>query len=76
MSANKVYRRNSKVTTIVQIDSPYLTPKEFAKRIGLTESAVRQRASKGEYPLKPRKTENDKIFINVALMTARALENK
>jgi len=64
------------MTTVVHIDTPYLTLDEYAKRIGLSKGAVAQRARKGEYPLKPRKTDKDTMFINMALMTKLALENK
>ncbi|PCI43996.1 MAG: hypothetical protein COB41_05620 [Proteobacteria bacterium] len=60
----------------IQLDTPYLTIREFAKRTGLSVRAVSQRASAGEYPLKPRKNDSEKIFINNALLMKQALERK
>ncbi len=65
-----------KSNVIVSIDTPYLTIEEYAKRIGLSSRAVAERARAGEYPLKPRKSSADKIFINNALLIKQALEAK
>ena len=60
----------------VHIDTPYLPIDEYARRTGQTPRAVLEQAKKGDLPVKPRKTENDKYFINNALLIKRALEQK
>lgn len=62
------------MSAIITIDTPYLTCDEYAKRVGLSKRAVQERAKNGEYPIKPRKTDNDTYFINNALLLKQALE--
>ena len=37
-------------TRIIQIDAPAVVPREYARRVGLSESAVRGKIARGEIP--------------------------
>jgi len=37
-------------TRIIQIDAPAVVPREYARRVGLSEAAVRQKIARGELP--------------------------
>lgn len=70
----------------VHIDTPYLTVEEYARRSGLSVRAVQlmccpskdkdgnQQAPK--LPLKPKSVAGEKTFINNALLTKQALEQR
>ncbi|WP_026160498.1 helix-turn-helix domain-containing protein [Teredinibacter turnerae] len=61
-------------SVIVNIDAPWLTPEEFAKRTGISVRTVRDYCAKGRLPIKPRKTDNERYWINNALLIKQALE--
>ncbi|WP_297531073.1 hypothetical protein [Thalassolituus sp.] len=60
----------------VQIDTPYLSVEEYAKRSGRTVRAVREMCAAGDLPTKPRKQPGERYMINNALLLKQALESK
>jgi DNA-directed RNA polymerase specialized sigma24 family protein len=60
----------------VIIDTAYLTVEEYAKRSGLSVSAVRMRCKRGQLPLAERESQGEKYLINNALLIQQALERK
>ncbi len=59
------------MTTPIIIDKPYLSVKEYAKKFGTTENAVRKRIAKGRIPSM---RQGRLLYINMALLTKEALE--
>ncbi len=59
----------------VQIDTPYLSVEEFAKRSGRTVRAVRDMCAAGDLPVKQRKKPGEHYMINNALLIKQALES-
>ena len=60
----------------ILVDTPYLSVKEYARRTGQTRGAVAQQARAGKLPVKPRNSDQEKIFINNALLLRQALNQK
>jgi len=58
----------------VLIDTPYLTADEYAKRSGLSYSAVLTRCKRGQLPVAERDEKGEKYMINNALLIKQALE--
>lgn len=59
----------------VQIDTPYLTVEEYARRSGRTVRAVRDLCAAGDLPTKPRKQSGERYMVNNALLMKQALES-
>ncbi len=59
----------------IVIDTPYVTPLEFARRAGLSERSVRHKIESGMILIKE-KTEGKKgsVFINMVHLTREAAE--
>lgn len=76
------------VSTIIQIDTPYITIDEFIRRAStgkedpqtgkedLTWRAVQEMCLKGKLPIKERENARGRIFINNALLTLQAVERR
>ncbi len=60
----------------VQIDTPYLTPDEYARRSGMTPRQVLERCKNGDLPVRKRNNERERYFVNNALLTKEALDAK
>lgn len=60
----------------IQVDSPYLTVMEFARRNGVTERSVRDLVQQGRLPIRKRKSEKEKIYINMIALMKEALEQQ
>lgn len=62
------------INMTVQVDSPYVTCEEYARRAGLSSRAVRERCMAGTLPVAPRKKDGERYLVNLALLTRQALE--
>ena len=60
---------------VVQIDVPYLSIREYAKRSGQSLASVRKQCEAGKLPVRARK-DGEKYFINMALLTKEALSRE
>jgi hypothetical protein len=59
---------------VIQIDAPAVTPREYARRTGLSESAVRAQISRGELPiLKPTGKKYGTVLVNMMKLAEQAL---
>lgn len=56
----------------IQVDVPYLTVREYARRTGLSEKAVRDLVQAGKLPTKTRTAQQEKIFINMIALAREA----
>lgn len=59
------------------LEVPYLTFAEYARRMNMSEAAVRQQADKGVLPVYEQRMpgkEQGRKYVNVALMFKQALE--
>ena len=61
---------------VLQIDAGYISVAEFARRTGQTERAVRYQCQEGNLPIRKRTSNQDKYFINNALIIKQALEQE
>lgn len=63
--------RLTKMTALhITLDSPYLTPEEFARRTGASVRTVQKRIQEGELPADSLKLDTDKVsgsskFVNM-----------
>lgn len=63
-------------STVVYIDTPYLTIEEYGRRAGLTKNSVVQRIKKGLLPVVRLSTEPGKrgsVMVNNALLIKEAM---
>ncbi|MCY1185724.1 hypothetical protein D9M73_265290 [compost metagenome] len=59
----------------IVIDTPYVTPSEFARRAGLTERSVRHKIEQGMILVREKKPgEKGTVFINMVYLTMEAAE--
>lgn len=59
---------------VIHVDTPWTTPREFARRTGLSESAVRAMIFRGELPIiKPTGKKMGSIMINMMKLAEDAL---
>lgn len=59
----------------IVIDTPYVTPNEFARRAGLTERSVRHKIEQGMLVIKEKAPgEKGTVFINMVHLTMEAAE--
>lgn len=59
---------------VIQIDCPAVTPREYARRTGLSESAVRAQISRGELPtIKPTGKKYGTVLVNLMKLAEQAL---
>jgi len=66
-------------TVVVHIDAPYLTAKEYGRRTGQTESAIKQQMDKGVLPVFHQiqaGKERGSRFVNNALLIKQAMETE
>ena len=59
---------------IIQIDTPYVTPTEFAKRSGQCKRTVEEKVRQGIYPTLPRKSPSEAVMINMLALAKKAAE--
>lgn len=57
----------------VQVDAPYLSIEEYAKRTGIPIGTVRSSIRAGEVPIKPKKKEKERIYINMIALAKQAI---
>tara|TARA_R110001599_G_scaffold287356_1_gene489892 strand:+ start:1625 stop:1825 length:201 start_codon:yes stop_codon:yes gene_type:complete len=65
------------MSVVFHVDTPYLTPAEYARRSGLTKAAVDIQLDKGLLPVYLQKVEGKergKRYVNNALLMKQALE--
>lgn len=60
-------------TFTVQMDTPYLSFEEYARRAGISLHLVRRQASEGKLPLRAKTKPKDKPFINMVALYQEAL---
>ncbi|KAA8697146.1 hypothetical protein [Pseudomonas proteolytica] len=59
----------------ITIDTPYVTPTEFARRAGLTERSVRHKIDQGLFLVKEKQPgEKGTVFINMVYMAMEAAD--
>ncbi|GAA4892566.1 DNA-binding protein [Ferrimonas pelagia] len=49
----------------IQLDTPFLTVEEYAKRVGLSIRAVQGQIYRGQLPIKSKTKPNERTFINM-----------
>ncbi|MDP9518523.1 MULTISPECIES: hypothetical protein [Pseudomonas] len=59
----------------ITIDTPYVTPNEFARRAGLTERSVRHKIDQGMILVRDKQPgEKGTVFINMIYLALEAAE--
>lgn len=58
------------------MDIPYVSIKKYSELSGETEAAVRQQVQAGDLPIKQRKKDRGRIYINIELLRKQARESK
>lgn len=59
----------------ITIDTPYVTPNEFARRAGLSERSVRHKIDQGMILVREKKPgEKGTVFINMIYLAIEAAE--
>lgn len=61
------------VDRAILVDSPFVTPREYARRSGLTYSSVRNRIERGELPVY-RPVGSSSVFVNMMALARLAIE--
>ncbi|MGY8873009.1 MAG: hypothetical protein ACKVJE_21500 [Pseudomonadales bacterium] len=61
------------VDRAILVDSPFVTPREYARRTGLTYSSVRNRIERGELPVY-RPAGSSSVFVNMMVLARQAVE--
>ena len=59
---------------VIQIDAPAVTPREYARRTGISESAVRAMIHRGDLPtIKPTGKKYGTVLVNMMKLAEQAL---
>lgn len=59
----------------ITVDTPYMTPNEFARRAGLSERSVRHKIDQGMILVRERKEgEKGTVFINMIYLAMEAAD--
>ena len=61
---------------VLMLDTPYCSPKEYARRTGKSPAAVAQMVARGKLPLRPKEVGGTATEINLAALMAEALESE
>ena len=56
----------------IQLDAPYITPNEYARRSGLTIRSVKHLISKGLLPIVPKNDGREITLINLIALAEQA----
>ena len=60
----------------IQIDTPYVTKAEYARRTGLPMDTVNYYVKEGKLPVRDRESSNEKVFINLLALTLEAAQKQ
>ncbi|MEB3457158.1 hypothetical protein [Pasteurella multocida] len=64
---------NQAIHINLQVEMPYLTVQEYARRANMKEKAVRDLVQAGKLPVMPRNSAKEKIQINMLALARQAL---
>ena len=56
------------------IDAPFLAVDEYARRTGQTTRSVKLQCQQGKLPVRKRNSDQEKYYVNNALLIKQALE--
>tara|TARA_R110002033_G_scaffold159416_1_gene195695 strand:- start:319 stop:519 length:201 start_codon:yes stop_codon:yes gene_type:complete len=58
-----------------QIDAPFISSEEYARRVGLTSRAVRGLISEGRLPIRKKLKPQERPFINMLALAKEAADH-